>query len=294
MTNINLCPQIGLYDYRQFIADNQSSIKLLKQIRWPNGVICPRCLSEKIWKKGRGKNCYDYQCGDCKYHFSDISGTFFSKTNLPISKWILAIGLWKLGISAKDLEWAIKVTYRNARNILRKLRQVAGDDRFFSYFKGIIEADDAYYGGRRKGHRGRGAAGKTPVVGLRERGGRVKTLVVPNLRKETIKQVMTTYVKPGSTIITDEFKSYKILSKLGFNHKVINHSENFVDPNDPEIHTQTAENIWSITKPAAFAQHRKISPQHLQEFLYENDFMFNERNNPNFMLTVLERLIFAN
>lgn len=292
MTNTYLCPQIGLYDYRGFIADNQSAIKLLKQIRWPKGVICPKCSSKKIWKKGRGKHCRDYQCSNCKYHFSDISGTFFAKTNLPISKWIMAIGLWKLGISAVDLQWSIQVTYRNARNILRKLRQTAGDDRFFQYLQGIIEADDAYYGGKRKGHRGRGAAGKTPVIGFRERGGRVKTLVVPNLKKETIKAVAQKYIKPGSTIITDEYKSYKILGKTGFVHKAVNHSENFVDPNDPEIHTQTAENIWSITKPAAVAQHRKISPQHLQELLYENDFRFNERKNPNFILTVLEKMIF--
>lgn len=293
MTNTYPCPQIGLYNYRQFIADEKLSIKLIRNIRWPNGIICPRCSSKKVWKKGRAKHCKDYQCADCRYHFSDISGTFFARTHLPISKWILAIGLWKLGISAIDLQWSIGVAYRHARIMLRKLRQVAGDDCFFQHLQGIIEIDDAYYGGRRKGNRGRGAAGKTPVIGIRERGGRVKTVVVPNLKKETIKSVVSKYVKQGSTIMTDEFKPYKILKKIGYIHKAVNHSKNFVDPNDPEVHTQTAENIWSITKPISFAQHRKLSPQHLQEYLYENDFMFNERNNPNFMLTVLEKLIFA-
>jgi len=293
MTIVNLCPKIGLYDYRQFIADEKLSIKLIKKIRWPKGVVCPKCQSRKIWRKGRGKHCQDYQCATCGHHFSDISGTFFTQTHLPISKWIIAIALWKLGISAVDLQWATGIAYRHARNMLRKLRKVAGDDRFFQYLQGIIEVDDAYYGGKRKGHRGRGAAGKTPVIGLRERGGRVKTVVVPNLKKQTISAVMKKYVQSGSLIITDEFKSYRVISKIGFRHKVVNHSENFVNPRDPTIHTQTAENIWSITKPITFAQHRKLSPQHLQEFLYENDFMFNERNNHDFVLTVLEKLIFA-
>lgn len=293
MTNTNLCPKIGLYDYRRFIADDKLSVKLIRRIRWPKGVICPKCRSRKIWHKGSGRNYRDYQCASCKHHFSDFSGTFFAQTHLSISKWIIAIALWRLGISAVDLQWAIGVAYRHARNMLRKLRQIAGDDRLFQRLQGIIEADDAYYGGRRKGHRGRGAAGKTPVIGLRERGGRVKTMVVPNLKKETIAVVMKKYVRPGSLIITDEFRPYKIISKIGFKHKSVNHSENFIDPSDPTIHTQTAENIWSITKPITFAQHRKLSPQHLQEYLYENDFMFNERDNADFVLTVLEKLIFA-
>jgi transposase len=230
-----------------------------------------------------------YRCKTCRHHFSDISGTIFEVTRTPLSKWLLAIGLWKHGISASALQDTLGVTYKTAWVMLQAMRRAVSSDRFFGKLRGEVEVDETYYGGRRKGRRGRGAAGKTPVVGLRQRNGRVKTVVVPDLDAHTLRSIIRRYVRKGSTIYTDSLHSYTGLEEEGYHHAPVNHTETFI--RWPNIHTQTIESQWAHTKPDVMARHHSISPTMLPEYLSENDFRFNERHNPDFIRAVVKKLV---
>ncbi|MCS7228218.1 MAG: transposase, partial [Endomicrobia bacterium] len=114
----------GIYNYRRYIANENLCLQLIKRIRWPHKICCPRCNNTKIWhvcEYGR----IEYRCKNCFYHFSIISGTIFEKTKIPLSKWFLAIGLWKLNVSALQLSWAIGVPYPTAYRMFTIMRKVA-------------------------------------------------------------------------------------------------------------------------------------------------------------------------
>ncbi len=279
---------VSLYDYRQYIASEQACVALIRRIRWPEGIRCPQCQHARVWTMRETAGAR-YRCKACRYHFSDTSGTVFQATRTPLSKWLLAIGLWKHGVSALALQDALGVTYKTAWAMLRAMRQAVGSDRFFLALSGEVEVDETYYGGRRKGKRGRGAAGKTPVVGLRQRTGRVKTVVVSDLEAQTLRRIIRRYVQPGSTIYTDGLRSYTGLESDGYHHEVIDHTEAFI--RWPNVHTQAIESQWAHTKPDVKARHHSVSPGLLQEYLAENDFRFNERHNPDFIRTVVEKLV---
>ena len=278
---------MSLYDYRHYIASERACLALVRRLRWPNGIRCPRCRAPKIWHM-REFGTVRYRCKVCRHHFSDTSTTIFEATRTPLSKWLLAVGLWKHGISARGLAAALGVTYKTAWSMLRTMRQAVGADQFFVQLSGEVEVDETYYGGRRKGKRGRGAAGKTPVMGLRQRNGRVKTVVVPNLEAQTLRAMIHRYVQTGSTIYTDALPSYAGLEAAGYRHRVIDHTQVFF--RRPHIHTQSIESQWAHTKPDVMARHHSVSPALLQEYLAENDFRFNERHNPDFIKTVVSKL----
>lgn len=287
MENTIFYPQ-GIYNYRRYIANESLCLQLIKRIRWPDKICCPRCNSPKIWRM-RESNRVEYRCKKCHYHFSNTSGTIFEKTKIPLSKWILAIGLWKIGISGLQLQWAIGVNYKTARTMLKAMRQATVNDTMFIKLSGEVEIDDTYYGGRRKGKRGRGAAGKMPVVGLRQRNGKVKTIVVPKLKAEILRKIIRTHIIPGSIIYTDDVSFYKGLRLKEYNHKLLNKTFGFIHL--PNIHLQNVESTWAHTKPDLKARHHKLSHETLQEFLAENDFKFNNKQHPDFIGLMIQKLV---
>ncbi len=177
---------------------------MIRQIRRPQGPRCPRCRHRRIWKTHE-QGVRKYFCARCRYKFSDTTGTLLEKTRTPLSKWLLAIGLWKLGCSAAALQAELGVTYKTAWAMLRSMRRAVAEDTLFRKLSGHVEVDETYFGGGRKGRRGRGAAGKTIVVGLRQRGGRVKTLIVLDLKAATFRRLIRQHVRQRSTISTDGF-----------------------------------------------------------------------------------------
>lgn len=286
-TNIHIRPQ-GLFDYRSYIANESHACSLLNSIRWPLGTRCPRCNSDVIWSMEE-----DYRCSICKHHFSVTSGTLFEHSHLKVSQWILAIGLFKVGINALALQWAIGCSYPTARKVLRTLRQAAEKDPILQQLQGEIETDEAYYGGRQKGQRGRGGQRKYPVLGFKERTGDklVKTVVVPNVEAKTLLEKFSVWVKRGSKIFTDGFRSYNHLSQHGYRHKPYDHTERFVSTQDPQLNTQRIENVWSHTKPIAKARYRKITLKALPGILAENDFRSNHRKDHDFIELMLKQII---
>jgi len=136
--------------------------------------------------------------------------------------------MFKVGISANQLKDEIRVTYKAAWQILSKIRKAIKRDPLTDQLSGHIEVDETYFGGRRKGKRGRGAAGKTPVIGLIQRNGSVRTIAIPNVKSAMLQALIKEHVETGSTVYTDSWQGYRGLDKSGYSHKLVNHDRAFV------------------------------------------------------------------
>jgi transposase-like protein len=158
-------------------------------------------------------------------------------------------------------------------------------DAVVARLRGEVEIDDTYYGGHRKGKRGRGAAGKTPVVGIRQRGGRVRSVMVPALDAQTVQRLIRRHVRRGSRVYTDGLNIYDGFGGLGYRHATVNHSRYFVEKQG--VHTQGIESHWAHTKPVLRARYPKLSPAHLPKYLAEADFKRNAAHEPDFIRLVL-------
>lgn len=278
---------MSLFEYRAFIASETACLRLLRQLRWPGGIRCVACDHARVWRM-REAGRTEYRCKRCGHHFSDTSGTVFARSRTPLTKWVLAIGLFRVGCSARTLAQELCVTYKTAWTLLTTLRTVLVADPLLTRLAGHVEVDETYFGGRRKGKRGRGAAGKTPVVGLRQRDGHVRSLVVPNVQSRTLRAVIRQHVTRGSVVVTDQYSSYNRVRQDGFRHHRIDHTARFVRG---QTHTQHIEGHWGHVKPQLTARHRQIAPHRLQGYLAEADFKFNTRKEPDFIGLMLSKLV---
>lgn len=278
---------MGLYDYRHIIANERTCYWFIHRLRWPTGVNCPVCRSRQIWAM-REQGIVRYRCKSCQCHFSLRTGTLFEGSRLPLTKWVLAIGLFRVGISARSLAREINVAVRVAWALLHRLRDVVQHDVLMRKLRGRIEVDETYIGGRQKGKRGRGAAHKTIVVGLKVRGGRVRSLVVPSVSTRELHAVIRAHVARGARLYTDELPSYRHLRRLGYRHRRVKHSERFVRG---QSHTQAVEGYWGHVKPTLVARHRSVSPRHLPRYLAEADIKHRMPQDTDFIAFMLKRLV---
>lgn len=283
--------EVGLYDYREFIVNETACYELIREIRWLGVISCPRCKCKKHWhyvEQGIPK----HRCKKCNYKFSDITGTLFQKSRTPLSKWILAIALFKIGISARQMSKEVRLTYKAAWSIMHKMRACMQKDKFFEQLSGCVELDETYYGGRQHRnpkYRRTGFTNKTPVVGIRSRDGKVKTIAVPRIRSHRLKKIIQTYIKQGSTIYTDDFKLHRNFRKWGYNHFSLNKLLGYVK--EPDIHTNSVEGYWMLSKTKLYARHHQLSKQHLPKYLAETDYKFNHRYEPDFVRNILKMLL---
>ena len=255
----------------------EKCIKHLERIRWPNGPQCPRCNKKRIMKfKAEGKTQktrYLYECIDCRYQYSVTVGTIFHNSHLPLVKWFFAIYMIcsaKKGVSAKQLQQELEIgSYKTAWYMAHRIRlAMREDDLFYQKFSGIVEVDETYIGGKRKGPRGRGAASKVPVIGIKERtSGKIRLKALKNVSSHSIAEFIRSHTNPGAEIHTDEFRSYLWVDSSEFAHKTVNHSKTYVDGN---IHTNGVENVWSLFKRAIMGSFHKVSEKYLP--LYFDEF----------------------
>ena len=197
------------------------------RIRFPNGVCCIKCGSLKLTEyetAGKtGKARHLHQCLDCKYNFSVTTGTIFHSSHLPLTKWFLAIYLIcsaKKGVSAKELQLQLDVTYKTAWYMAHRIRLAMQEDSdFCEKFSGTVEVDETYIGGRRKGKRGRGASNKVPVVAIKERtSGKIRMQALDRVTSTNLANFIREHSEPGSEVHTDEFSSYLWLDASEFVH----------------------------------------------------------------------------
>jgi transposase-like protein len=222
------------------------------------------------------------------------AGTIMHKSSTSLHLWFHAIFLMaqtRCGISAKQLERELGVTYKTAWRMFTKIRNELmsqGD----AILGGEVEADETYMGGRRKGQHGRPGTGdrrKTPVFGMVERKGQVVALTVPNAQATTLLPHMRKRILPSSTVYTDEWSAYAQLGQSGYVHQRINHSEGvYVMGN---THTNTIEGFWSLVKTGIRGTHHAVAAKWLQGYLNEYAWRYNRRysSHPMF-LSLLEQV----
>lgn len=284
---------IGLYDYRQIIANEQACFKLIRKIRWPKGPRCPRCNFSRAYhylEQGIPK----HRCKKCKYKFADITGTIFQRTKIPLSKWILAIALFKIGVSANQLAKEINVAYRIAWTLMHKFRSAVEKDPLFNKLQGIVELDETYFGGRQHRNKKLGKTGftnKIAVVGIRSRDGKVRTIILPKMGSKSLKEILRQHVKPGCIIYTDKDKLHRRFKQWGYRHTMINKLFGFVKERD--IHVNSIEGYWKLSKTKLYARHHSMSRKYLPKYLAEIEHKFNYRNELDFVRLMLNKLIFG-
>lgn len=278
---------MAIYAYRHVFANERTCYWMLHRLRWPNGVICPKCSNRRIWRMcEKGRN--EYRCQGCRYHFSLLTGTALQKTQLPLTKWVLAVALFKVGISSHSLARELQVSQRIAWRMLQVFRRAIGQKGLISKLRGSVEVDETYVGGRHKGRRGRGAAHKVIVVGFRTRKGQVRTVVVPCLKTKVVRAVLEQHVAQGARLYTDQFRTYGKVSRWGFRHRQINHSKRFARG---KTHTQGIEGYWGHLKPTLVARHRAVSPKYLPGYLAEAEHKHNTSKEVDFIQQMLLQLL---
>lgn len=246
--------------------DDDACLEWLRHKRFPEMIDCPTCKQPR--KFHRVKTRKVYVCGMCGYQISPTAGTILDHSPTSMRSWFYALFLMsstRTGISAKQLQRELGVTYKTAWRMFKLIRTLMdeGPDSLF----GDVEADETYIGGKRPGKRGRGAAGKTIVAGLVERGGKAIVQVVPDVKARTLIPIIQENVPldQGTIIHTDEMSSYNRLTSLGYAHDTVQHTaKEYVRG---AAHTQTIDGLWSNVKRGIDGVNHAVSPRHLQGYL---------------------------
>jgi transposase-like protein len=262
----------------------------LEELRWPDGVKCPRCGSDKISRIVK-RNQFD--CDACRYQFSITAGTIFNDSHLPLWKWFLAVyvmGESKKGISANQLKRMLGVSYKTAWYLCHRVR-AAMHDEAAPLLVGIVEADETYVGGKHPGQRGgRQLINKAAVLGAVERSGEVRFKVTDRVTKGAIHGFLGAVVgDEAEAIYTDEFHSYHGIGDENTRHETVNHFRKEWVQGD--VHTNTIEGVWSLFKRGLIGSYHHVSVDHLPAYLDETAFRYNNRENAYLFRDTLLRLI---
>jgi transposase-like protein len=193
------------------------------------------------------------------------------------------------GVSGKELERTLGVTYKTAYRMGQQIRDLMSKANGLEMLQGHVEIDETYVGGYRPGTRGRGAANKTIVMGLKERGGKMIAEVVPNTQMTTLRNVVLRNVEAGSTVSTDELYSYNLLKKDGYNHGFVKHSKKqwAAEKDGVKFSTNSVEGFWRLFKASVRSTHIHVSGKHMERYLGEFTFRSNHRAMENAMLDLL-------
>jgi transposase-like protein len=278
------------YTIKEFntqFPDDDTCLEFVFQARYPRGVYCPKC--QRVTKHYHRAGAKFYDCGFCGSTVSPMDGTIFHKSPTPLRSWFYAMFLissTRCGISAKQLERELGVTYKTAWRMFKQIRSLM--DEKSKPMNGHIEVDETYIGGKHSGPPGRGAEGKTPVVGLIHREqGQVSTTVTKDVKARTIMPIIWNNVPrtTENTIHTDEFTTYNYVRKLGYSHGVVQHGkgEYAVGIN----HVNTVEGFWSLVKRGINGVYHAVSPKYLQTYLNEYQFRYNHRKSATPMFSLM-------
>ena len=267
--------------------------EFLEALRCPNGVCCTRCGDTSLWELADRNQ---WECRSCHYQFSVTSGTIMHDSHLPLRKWFLAIYLVteaRKGISANQLKRTLGVAYKTAWYLCHRIRSAMGhDEPDGPTLFGIVEVDETLIGGRKKG-KGRAYKGnKTWVAGAIQRGGNVRLERIPNIRRHTLHGFINRTVKDeAEAIYTDELKSYLGIEDHDTRHETVNHSaEEWVIG---DVHTNSVEGVWSLFKRSIVGSFHKISSKHLDRYLEELEWRFNNRKNNQIFRDALVKIVSA-
>ncbi len=273
----------SLIEFMREFPDDATCLEWLWRNRYSSDGIhaeCPKCGSMRTFKRYEtSQQRQSWTCTACGHHLHPTAGTIFHKSSTSLHLWFYAMYLMtstRCGISAKQLERELGVTYKTAWRVAHEIRDVlmGQDDAPLS---GAVEIDHTYIGGRRRGM-GRGYIdNKAAVFGAVERKGRVKVAHVGTIRSKVNARLIRKHVMPSTLVYTDEGREFAKLGKRGYQHRRIHHESSVYVSGD--IHTNTVEGFWSLVKRGISGVYHAVSAKHLQGYLNEYAWRYNHRGD---------------
>lgn len=266
-------------DFRKAFPDDDTCLKWLRNYRWPERFECPNCGKEAKFYRITTKKVYG--CEHCGHQISPTANTIYHKSSTPLTHWFYVVFLvaqTRGGVSAKQIERELGVTYKTAWRMCKMIRERLSEN--YPPFSGTAEADESYFGGKRKGSK-RGRPGssshKTAVFGMAQRNGKLEVRSVKNVTRNIILPLIWQNVKPGLKVYTDEYAVYKPLPAMGYSHDSVPHAQKiYVRGN---VHMNTIEGFWSTCKNGIRGVCHAVSAKYLQHYLNEYAFRYNHRDD---------------
>jgi transposase-like protein len=285
---VNLMALVAKY------SKDEDCREALKHLRWPDGVKCLRCQSEKV---APVKEREVYVCYSCQYQFSVTVGTIFQDTHLPLTTWFFVTYLMtesRKGISANQVKRMLGIgSYKTAWYLCHRIRAAMAEAEH--KMTGTVEIDETYIGGKQHGHR-RQLKNKSAVIGIRERGGHVHFIKANEVNQLAVYDIIAKNVgKTVDVIMTDESKLYNFnwTQYMNAKHKSVNHSaDEYVRyERGMCVSTNGIESAFSLLKRGIVGTWHQVSAKHLQAYLQEMTWRFNNRKNPHLFRDTMQKLI---
>ena len=283
--------------------NDEACMEHIKLIKYPSGVFCEKCKEIKNFTKVADRPVYQCSCG---YQISPLAGTIFEKTTTPLQYWFYAIFLMSVtrsGVSAKQLQRSLGVTYKTAWRMFKQIRiLMANANNSGGMLDGTVEIDEIFIGGKGMNRRFKPNFNEIPkevVMGMVQRneqgkdgtnkgGNKVYLKHIPNTGKWSLLKQIKDHVDPQARVITDEYYGYTQLKYHGYNHEFVTHIETYVVG---DIYTQNVENLWSILKRGIYGVYRVVSKKYLQAYIDEYAWRYNNRKYQDKMFDLLLRQI---
>ncbi|WP_375205086.1 IS1595 family transposase [Hyphococcus sp.] len=287
-----MASKLTVREFFQRFPSDEACLEHIMKVRYGLRHVCEKCGVDATFHKLAKRPAYS--CAQCGAHIYPCAGTVLQDTRTPLQLWFYAIYLFVVtrhGVSGKELERTLGVTYKTAWRIAKQIRTLMTEVNGFEMLQGHVEIDEAYVGGRRPGKRGRGAAGKTIIVGMKQREGRFAAKVIPNVKKATLRGVVLESVEVGSIVSTDELMSYGLLKDDGYKHGSVKHGAkewSIYDWREDVTHsTNNVESFWRLFKKSIASTHIHVSQKYMDRYLGEFVFRSNHRHRENAMFDLL-------
>lgn len=282
---------INLVNLVQKFHSEERCREYLERLRWPEGVVCPQCASKKISRLHKRNQ---FHCDGCTHQFSVTAGTIMHDTKIPLWKWFLAVYMMvesKKGVSANQLKRTLEVSYRTAWYLCHRIRKALETND--GYLRGVIEVDETWLGGVKKGERA-DTSNKTLIIGAKARSGDVRLESAERIGAKAtgprVGQFFRANIADDATVYTDSALVYKVVMKgSGREHHRVNHRDGEWVRGD--VHTNGIEGAWSLFKRSVVGAYHQLSCKHLPAYLDEFEFRFNNRKNPYIFRDAMVKMI---
>lgn len=269
---------MNIKDFNNLVKTEKKALVYFKRLCAKKGhLFCPNCGRANPYHLASGR----FRCRRCKSDFNLFSGRWLSSVRLTPTQWLWTIKLFDLDVSSRRASYELDVNYPTTLRAMDAIRgAIMANAEIPKELRGEVEMDESYFGGKRKGKRGRGAAGKIPVFGIIEREGRVWVQPVKDVSAESLMNATIRKVRRGSLVYTDQWRGYDSLMFYGRPRLKVNHSKHFVRK---QVHINGMEGFWSYAK-ISMMKFRGVDPAKFPMYLKEQEFRYNNRERDIFPL----------